>query len=274
MHTILEGMLILLVLWLHKVGGAQIIFGPLKSDKPVVIGKPLNISCSVQNINDNGDIYGNDSVKEIDLIKRDHSRFREFGMSHWDIAGAQKKSFDNKWTYEYTGSAEGSVVWGNVDTVKLTASKPAAEWADIGFEYLCTITYLDHRNPHRYRKLYKQSQDLVFVECKDPVDCGPHGACGKDNMCGCQPGNNNTGVVQTIITHRENPKCSDLCTSDCPRQCATIDVQIRYEGNICRGDDKKGTTPRNYNISSSAQNDELGRLMEEEEEEDTVDNFA
>ena len=26
-------------------------------------------------------------------------------------------------------------------------------------------------------------------------------------------------------------------------------------------------TPRNYNISSSAQNDELGRLMEEEEEE-------
>jgi len=27
-------------------------------------------------------------------------------------------------------------------------------------------------------------------------------------------------------------------------------------------------TPRNYNISSSAQNDELGRLMEEEEEEE------
>ena len=29
-------------------------------------------------------------------------------------------------------------------------------------------------------------------------------------------------------------------------------------------------TPRNYNISSSAQNDELVRLMEEEEEEDYV----
>ena len=30
-------------------------------------------------------------------------------------------------------------------------------------------------------------------------------------------------------------------------------------------------TPRNYNISSSAQNDELGRLMEEEEEEEDTE---
>ena len=238
----------LLVLYPCSVGSAQIIFGPLSSNKQlssaVVIGKPLNISCTVQNI---GGIGGNDTVTNIRLRK---NNFEETVMARWNMYSAKRESLDKKWTYEFTGSTEGSqsLQTHNADTIRLTASKLAAEWADVDDTYCCSIKY-NYRKPndilralHGTSKEFCQSPDNVFVECKEAVDCGAYGACGKDNLCGCQHGHSKAELVQTIVSHRENLKCYHLCTGiDCPAQCHLIDVQVRYEGKTCKAGGEKIT---------------------------------
>ena len=247
METIVDGgqylkvIILLLVLYpcsvgsVQIIGSAQIIFGPLSSNKQlnrssaVVIGKPLNISCTAQNI---GGIDDNDTVTDIRIRLFRKLNSKETVMARWK----------GKWTYEYTGSlyTEGTQ---SADTTRMTASKLAAEWADVGIgTYCCEIKY-EYTNPSAGVaigggvKEFCQSPDNVFVECKEAVDCGAYGACGKDNLCGCQHGHSKAELVQTIVSHRENLKCYHLCTGiDCPAQCHLIDVQVRYEGKSCKAD--------------------------------------